>query len=143
MNCQHCHSTTVVKYGCNDQGKQRYRCKSCVRISQDGKPKYTQAFKQKVIRAYLIDKEGIRQIARHHHISHSLVLYWVRQFIEEVKHQCYEQLEQLSTETVQAQEEGENNSYPPTANTQGHHPSPFTLLLGTEKPMLILPQTRH
>jgi len=78
MNCRHCGSCSVVKFGIV-ANKQRYKCKDCGKNSRenDRRIKYSPQKKLKVLKMYL-DNVGIRSIERLEGVSNPLIIRWIR-----------------------------------------------------------------
>ena len=78
MNCRHCGSSSVVKFGIV-ANKQRYKCKDCGKSSRenDRRIKYSPQKKLKVLKMYL-DNVGIRSIERLEGVSNPLIIRWIR-----------------------------------------------------------------
>jgi len=78
--CKHCKSDNSVKNGFV-QGKQRYKCKDCLRTYREGDCReiYTDDQRFKVIKMYL-EGVGIRSIERLESIHNSLIIQWIRKF---------------------------------------------------------------
>lgn len=78
--CKFCNSKSLVKYGFF-QGKQKYKCKDCGKVFQEGdlRVKYDFAKQIKVIKWYL-EGAGIRSIARMEEVPAPLIVRWIRKF---------------------------------------------------------------
>jgi len=78
MECKHCKSTRLVKFGMM-LGKQRYKCKDCKKSTRldDKRIKYPPEKKLRVIRMYM-ENVGIRAIERLEGVPNSLIIKWIR-----------------------------------------------------------------
>ena len=78
MNCRHCGSCSVVKFGIV-ANKQRYKCKDCGKSSRenDRRIKYSPQKKLKVLKMYL-ENVGIRSIERLEGVPNPLIIRWIR-----------------------------------------------------------------
>jgi len=78
MNCRHCGSSRVVKFGIV-ANKQRYKCKDCGKSSRenDRRIKYSPQKKFKVLKMYL-ENVGIRSIERLEGVPNPLIIRWIR-----------------------------------------------------------------
>jgi transposase-like protein len=74
--CKKCKSSQVVKNG-NQDNIQRYKCKDCLAVFRNSKPKYSEDFKMDVIMMH-VNSVGFRAIARIKKIHNSLVSYWIK-----------------------------------------------------------------
>ena len=79
--CKGCGGSQLVKNGRNSKGKQRYRCKLCLRTFCEGddRLKHTMDKRLRVIQMYL-EGVGIRSIERLENVSNPLIIYWIRHF---------------------------------------------------------------
>ena len=79
MNCPHCHSVKVRKYGVI-KGKQRYHCQECERYFQSTYEQtgYHPDVKQICLKMYL-NGIGFRGIERITGIHHTTIMNWVRE----------------------------------------------------------------
>ena len=78
VDCPHCHSTEVVKYGQSSNGKQRFRCLNgeCLRLTFSLNLAYRglkSEVKQQIIEMTL-NSSGVRDIARVLQISPATVI---------------------------------------------------------------------
>ena len=78
ITCKHCGSNNYNKAGFS-KGKQRYKCKSCLRIFSlgDNREKYSIEQKIKAIKLYT-EGVGLRSIERLEGISTPLLIHWIR-----------------------------------------------------------------
>ena len=105
MNCTKCGSDKVVKNGLQN-GLQRFKCKCCRAVFQARKSKYTHEFKLKCIEMHL-DNAGLRKIAKWQKVSHTLIIYWIRQFkhlVQEVLAEKAKTLEKTDVDIMEVDE---------------------------------------
>ena len=86
MNCIHCNSDNVVKCGkfitSNGIVRQRYLCKNCNKkfVVNPIKPKYSEEFKDKIVKAVVKEGMGIRQSSRVFKVSVPTIIKWVKEY---------------------------------------------------------------
>ena len=78
--CKHCGSEDRVKNG-NVKGKQRWKCKSCLKSYREGdlRERYTNEQRLRVIKWYL-EGAGIMSIERMEAVPNPLIIKWIRKF---------------------------------------------------------------
>ena len=79
LHCPSCHETDIVKHGLSPEGKQRYRCRTC--LEGRGRPlllEYTYAGQSPEVKQQIVDMamnaSGIRDTARVLHVSPTIVI---------------------------------------------------------------------
>lgn len=79
IRCYHCESEDVVRDGHSAQGKQRYKCKSCGRISREPPQheRYSTAQKEQILRAYN-ERPSMRGIGRVFGVSRPTLIKWLK-----------------------------------------------------------------
>ena len=84
--CKLCGDNNVVKNGKNSSGKQKYKCKSCLKTFScgDDRLKHSADKRLKVISMYL-EGVGIRSIERLEKVSNPLIIYWIRHFSDIIR----------------------------------------------------------
>jgi len=86
MKCIHCNSNNVVKCGkyITSDGivRQRYLCKNCNKkfVVNPIKPKYSEEFKDKIVKAVVKEGMGIRQSSRVFKVSVPTIIKWVKEY---------------------------------------------------------------
>jgi transposase-like protein len=79
LHCPYCHDTDIVRHGATPEGKQRYRCRTCL----EGRGRtflleYTYAGQSPEVKQQIVDMamnaSGIRDTARVLHVSPTTVL---------------------------------------------------------------------
>ena len=91
--CKHCDSNSCQKNGLY-KGFQRYICTVCRRTFCDKPRKYSQEFKEKVVKLYLRGT-GMTALADVFHLSSRTVLLWIHAFREKLEQQMKTVAEQL------------------------------------------------
>lgn len=83
--CKHCSCSKLVRNGII-KGKQRYKCKECLRTFRDGdkREKYNFDKQIKVIKWYL-EGAGIRSISRMEGVSTPVIIDWIRNFAKIIR----------------------------------------------------------
>lgn len=133
-SCRYCRSDIVVKNGFV-YGKQRWKCKSCLRSyrEHDLREKYSLDKKLKVILMYL-EGVGIRSIERLEHVPNPLIIKWIRKFSTILRARLNEVEIPEDAKQIQILELDELFSY----CQKKLNPSTFGLLLiGSEVKLLI------
>lgn len=84
MECPHCHSDKIRKYGVI-KGKQRYHCQDCGRYFQSSSEQqgYSPDVRRICLKMYL-NGMGFRGIERVTGIHHTTIMNWVRESGEEL-----------------------------------------------------------
>lgn len=84
-HCKYCGCKQLVKNGFV-AGKQRYRCKDCLKSIRDGdkRKKYNFEKQLKVLKLYL-EGAGIRSISRMEGVSAPLIIDWVKNYDEIIR----------------------------------------------------------
>jgi transposase-like protein len=93
MNCPKCNSNSAVKNGIQSNN-QRYKCKNCSKVFVHKKTRYTQEFKHECLHFYLRGT-GIRAISEVKKISHSLLIYWIKNSAKMTKEKLRQELEKV------------------------------------------------
>jgi transposase-like protein len=79
LHCPYCHETDIVKHGLSPEGKQRYRCRTCLEgrgrtfLLEDTYAGQSPEVKQQIVDMAL-NASGIRDTARVLHVSPTTVL---------------------------------------------------------------------
>ena len=132
--CKHCKSDNSAKNGFV-QGKQRYKCKSCLRTYREGdcRERYTNDQRFKVIKMYL-EGVGIRSIERLENVGTSLIIQWIGKFSATLRKKLSEATISEDAKEIQILELDEFFSYcqKKTKSTYG------LLLIESEIKLLIL-----
>ena len=82
--CPHCGSTNIVRNGKDYKGAQKYKCNNCLSYGTlDAKPRYTEAFKQLVISAYL-ERMSMRGIQRVFGVHPETLGRWLLEYSEKM-----------------------------------------------------------
>jgi transposase-like protein len=79
LHCPYCQGTDIVKHGLSPEGKQRYRCRTCLEgYGRTFLLEYTYAGQSPAVKQQIIDMamnaSGIRDTARVLHISPTTVI---------------------------------------------------------------------
>ena len=79
MQCYHCGSERVNKSGRTTNGKQRYKCRSCLRTSRANPQRgtYDEARKEEILRAYH-ERTSLRGLQRVFGVSRQTVTAWLK-----------------------------------------------------------------
>jgi transposase-like protein len=79
LHCPYCQGSDIVKHGLSPEGKQRYRCRTC--LEERGRPfllEYTYAGQSPAVKQQIVDMamnaSGIRDTARVLHVSPTTVI---------------------------------------------------------------------
>ena len=83
IRCTHCGSYEYKKNG-KSNGHQNYICKKCKRSFSDRVKKFTYDDKERFLKYYL-NNVGIRKAAKFMNCSPSLLIKWLREFINNLK----------------------------------------------------------
>lgn len=83
IRCTHCGSYEYKKNGKKD-GHQNYVCKNCKRSFSDRVRKYTYEDKERFLK-YILNNVGIRKAALFMKCSPSLLIKWLREFINNLQ----------------------------------------------------------
>lgn len=77
--CSHCQSDDVKRDGRTPAGKQRYKCKSCGRVSRENPQheRYSAAQKEQILRAYN-ERPSMRGIGRVFGVSRPTLIDWLK-----------------------------------------------------------------
>lgn len=80
LKCIHCQSENLVRNGMTNNGKQRYRCHDCGKMSRDNpQPKgYTEAEREQILRAYQ-ERSSLRGLTRTFGVARNTVSRWLRE----------------------------------------------------------------
>jgi transposase-like protein len=79
LHCPYCHETDIVKHGLSPEGKQRYRCRTCLEgrgrtfLLEDTYAGQSPEVKQQIVDMAL-NASGIRDTARVLHVSPTTVM---------------------------------------------------------------------
>ena len=90
IKCKHCGGESSIKNGFV-HGKQRYKCKSCLKTFRDGdlREQYSNYKRLKVIQWYL-EGAGIMSIERMEGVPNPLIIKWIRKFEKIIRQQINE-----------------------------------------------------
>ncbi len=80
LKCYHCQSENIVRNGKTNNGKQRYLCKDCGKMSRDN-PKYngyTPEEREQILRAYE-ERSSLRGLTRTFGVSRNTVSGWLKE----------------------------------------------------------------
>ena len=77
INCPHCGSGDVVKNGFAPNGKQKYLCHLCGRLSRENPTpsNYTEERKEEILRAYQ-ERPSLRYLRRTFGVAPATVIKW-------------------------------------------------------------------
>ena len=80
LKCFHCQSENLVRNGKTENGKQRYLCKDCGRMSRDNpQPNgYPLAERETILAAYQ-ERSSLRGLTRTFGVSRNTVSGWLRE----------------------------------------------------------------
>ena len=80
LKCYHCHSENLVRNGKTNNGKQRYLCNGCGKLSRDHPQPhgYTQAQREQILRAYE-ERSSLRGLTRTFGGARNTVSSWLRE----------------------------------------------------------------
>ena len=80
LKCFHCQSENLVRNGKTENGKQRYLCKDCGRMSRDNpRPNgYPLAERETILAAYQ-ERSSLRGLTRTFGVSRNTVSGWLRE----------------------------------------------------------------
>ncbi len=78
LKCYHCHSENLVRNGETNNGKQRYLCNDCGKLSRDNpQPRgYTPAQREEILRAYE-EHSSLRGLTRTFGVARNTVSAWL------------------------------------------------------------------
>ncbi len=79
MQCNHCGSNRVNKSGRTTNGKQRYKCRSCLRTLRENPQRgaYAEVRKEEILRAYH-ERTSLRGLQRIFGVSRQTVATWLK-----------------------------------------------------------------
>ena len=79
LKCYHCGSDRLVRDGFTQNGKQRYLCSDCRRMSRDDPQAngYTEAERERILRAYH-ERSSLRGLSRTFGVSRNTVTSWLK-----------------------------------------------------------------
>ena len=79
LKCYHCGSDRLVRNGLTQNGKQRYLCSNCERMSRDNPQAngYTEAERERILRAYH-ERSSLRGLSRTFGVSRNTVTSWLK-----------------------------------------------------------------
>ena len=78
INCRHCGSENIIKFGKTPNHKQRYRCHDCGKQSRENPTvKYTEEQKEMILRVYQ-ERSSLRGLQRAFGVSPNTVLSWLK-----------------------------------------------------------------
>ncbi len=111
MNCPKCYEVNFVKCG-KQKGMQRYKCKSCNKVFQDKKEKYSNEFKLRCIEMY-VNNVGIRKIAKLQKINHVIIIHWIKKMSQyiKIKELLLQKTENITKEDIEIVEVDELCTY--------------------------------
>ncbi len=80
LKCYHCQSENLVRNGKTNNGKQRYLCTDCEKMSRDNpQPNgYTQAQREQILRAYE-ERSSLRGLTRTFGVARNTVSSWLKE----------------------------------------------------------------
>ena len=80
LKCYHCHSENLVHNGKTNNGKQRYFCHDCHKMSRDNpQPKgYTPEQREQILRAYQ-ERSSLRGLTRTFGVARNTVTVWLKE----------------------------------------------------------------
>ncbi len=83
LHCPRCDSAEVIRYGTAANGKQRYRCRSCLyTFREDPQPNgYTEEQKAQILAAYQ-ERASLRGLNRVFGVSRNTVTAWLQERAE-------------------------------------------------------------
>src|SRR5947209_19382704 len=79
VDCPHCGSEEIMRYGRSPNGKQKYRCKACKRQSRENSTPhaYSEERREEILRAYE-ERSSLRGIERTFGVSRTSVIGWIK-----------------------------------------------------------------
>ena len=79
LQCAHCHSLNIVRYGLAPNGKQRYLCRDCSRQSRVNPTgnAYSEERREEILRAYE-ERSSLRGLTRTFGVSRNTVTSWIK-----------------------------------------------------------------
>jgi transposase-like protein len=79
LKCYHCGGDKLVRNGLTQNGKQRYLCSDCGRMSRDDPQAngYTEAEREQILRAYH-ERSSLRGLSRTFGVSRNTVTSWLK-----------------------------------------------------------------
>ncbi len=79
LNCRHCQSNNLIRYGRAANGKQRFRCHDCGQRSRENpEPNgYTAHERETILRAY-DERSSLRGLERTFGVSRKTVSVWLK-----------------------------------------------------------------
>ncbi len=79
LQCPHCHSDQLIKYGHAPNGKQKYRCHACGRQSRHNPTPhaYSAERRDEILRAYE-ERSSLRGLTRTFGVSRTTVSTWLK-----------------------------------------------------------------
>ena len=79
LQCRHCQSESLVKFGFAPNGKQRYKCNACGRTSRESPQSqgHDPAFREQILAAYN-ERMSLRGIQRAFGVSRQTVSCWLK-----------------------------------------------------------------
>jgi transposase-like protein len=79
VQCSHCGSDKIMKYGRAPNGKQKYRCRACNRQSRENPTPhaYSSERRDEILRAYE-ERSSLRGLQRTFGISRTTVIDWLK-----------------------------------------------------------------
>ena len=80
LKCYHCQSENIVRNGKTNNGKQRYLCKDCGKMSRDDpQPNgYTPDEREQILRAYE-ERSSLRGLPRTFGVARNTVSGWLKE----------------------------------------------------------------
>ena len=80
LKCYHCQSENLVRNGKTNNGKQRYLCNDCGRMSRDNPQSnsYSAEEREKILRAYE-ERSSLRGLTRTFGVARNTVSGWLRE----------------------------------------------------------------
>jgi transposase-like protein len=80
LKCIHCQSEQLVRNGKTNNGKQRYLCKDCSKMSRDNpQPNgYTAEERERILRAYQ-ERSSLRGLTRTFGVARNTVSGWLKE----------------------------------------------------------------
>ena len=79
LHCPHCGSDGLVRNGRAPNGKQKYRCRACLRQSRDNPTPhaYPEERREEILRAYE-ERSSLRGLERTFGVSRTSVINWIK-----------------------------------------------------------------
>ena len=80
LKCRHCTSENLVRNGKTENGKQRYFCNDCRKMSRDNPQHngYTEQEREQILRAYQ-ERSSLRGLTRTFGVLRNTVASWLKE----------------------------------------------------------------